>query len=335
MVEDKRIRKTITHQTEQCENVRPVISVIICTYARAELLADALHTLGEQMMESSCYEVIVVDNDSQDNTPDITDMFCLRYSNIKYFLETRQGLSHARNRGWQEATGTYVAYIDDDCRVPEQWLTGAKEIIDQIGPAAFGGPYYAFYNSPKPYWWKDSYGAFEQSREPRPLHHHEYLRGGNMFFRRQILEALHGFDAASGMSGNKLGYGEETELQKRIRAGMPDAIIYYDPKLYVYHLVSSEKMSLCWTLRSCFMGGRCSYHIFEDEICRKTGVSRLKLHSKFVLTLLRFVADFLVRLFLRDCAQTPYLQNIFYENTVEYIAKLGRIYEKYNNCQRF
>jgi len=135
------------------------------------------------------------------------------------------------------------------------------------------------------------------------------------------------------MSGCNLAYGEETELQRRIRASIPDAVIYYDPKLYVYHLVSSEKMTLRWTLHSCFMGGRHSYHIFEDKTCRKTRLSQLKLLAQFVLTLLRFVEDVLVRLLLRDREHSPYLQNVFYENTVEHMATLGIIYEKYKNCQ--
>ena len=323
------------NKTAQITEGALVISIVICTRNRADSLAHVLETTCKQGLAEFGYEIIVVDNGSLDHTRQVTETFSQKFSNVRYILEPRCGLSNARNRGIREAKGRYVAYLDDDCRAPANWLVVAGEIIDSVKPAVFGGPYYPFYDSPKPYWWKDRYGTFEEFSSPRPLRRHEYLRGGNLFIQHKLFETISGFDVDYGMSGRNLAYGEETELQKRIRAGMPDAIIYYDPKLYVYHLVSSEKMSLCWTLRSCFMGGRCSYHIFEDEISRKTGVSRLKLHSKFVLTLLRFVANFLVRLFLRDRKQSPHLQNVFYENTVEYIAKLGRIYEKYKNCQRF
>ena len=119
-------------------NSKLAISVVICTYNRAELLANSLQTLCEQTINKSDYEVLVVDNNSQDSTPNLTESFCRYYPNIRYFLETRQGLSHARNRGWQEAKGLYVAYIDDDCKVPEQWLTIAMKIIDRIAPTAFG-----------------------------------------------------------------------------------------------------------------------------------------------------------------------------------------------------
>ena len=139
----------------------PAISVVICTYNRAELLANGLQSLCEQTLTMSHYEVIVVDNNSNDNTRAVTENFCQQYPNIRYFFETQQGLSHARNRGWREAKADYVAYIDDECKVPSQWLTIAKQIIDRLSPAVFGGPYYGYHNTLPPRWWKESYEAFE------------------------------------------------------------------------------------------------------------------------------------------------------------------------------
>ncbi|MGD8380729.1 MAG: glycosyltransferase, partial [Syntrophobacterales bacterium] len=92
------------------------ISVIVCTYNRAELLGGTLRTLCHQTLDTSEYEVIVVDNNSTDNTREVVDEFCRRSSNVRYCFEPQQGLSHARNQGLQEAKGKYVAYIDDDAR---------------------------------------------------------------------------------------------------------------------------------------------------------------------------------------------------------------------------
>ena len=96
----------------------------------------------------------------------------------------------------------------------------AEEIIGQFAPAVLGGPYYSFYDSSKPHWWRDWYGDFEQARRPRALRRREYLRGGNIFIRRTVLEEMCGFDPELGVSGEKLAYGEETELQKRLRSRM-------------------------------------------------------------------------------------------------------------------
>jgi len=312
-------------------NSRLAISVVICTYNRAELLANSLQTLCEQTINKSDYEILVVDNNSQDSTPDLTKTFCRNYPNIRYFLETRIGLSHARNRGWREAKGQYVAYVDDDCKMPTPWLKIAMKIIDQIAPAAFGGPADAFYSSPKPYWWKDCYGSYQLSQVPRPLRPFEYLKGNNIFFRREILESLNGFDARLGMSDKNLGYHEETELQIRIRKTMSHELIYYDPKLHVFHLVRPETMTFRWILNSFFASGRCSYNVFQDKIPKIAGRIKLKLLIKACVTLLFFFTDILVGILRSDRKQYPYLQNYLYENTVKHVGVLGEIYEKYMN----
>ena len=312
-------------------NSKLAISVVICTYNRAELLANSLQTLCEQTMNKSDYEVLVVDNNSQDSTPNLTESFCRYYPNIRYFLETRQGLSHARNRGWQEAKGLYVAYVDDDCKMPIQWLKIAMKIIDRIAPAAFGGPAYAFYNSPKPYWWKDSYGTYQQSQVPRPLRPLEYLQGNNIFFRRNVLEGMNGFDARLGMSDKNLGYHEETELQRRIRKTMSHELIYYDPNLHVFHLVRPEKMTSRWILNSFFASGRCSYNVFQDKNPKIARLTKLKLLIKACVTLLFFFTDILVGLLRYDRERYPYLQNYLYENTAKHVGALGKIYQAYMN----
>ena len=106
-----------------------LFSVVICTYNRASLLPTALQTVCEQALDCTEYEVLVVDNNSTDETRFVTESFMQRYSNVRYCFEPQQGLSYARNRGWREARGKYVAYTDDECKVPPQWLTVAKEVI--------------------------------------------------------------------------------------------------------------------------------------------------------------------------------------------------------------
>ena len=310
------------------DNSSPDISIVICTQNRADLLTDLLQTLCEQELNKACYEIIVVDNDSEDKTRLVTEDYCRRYNNIRYCLEMQHGLSYARNRGWTEAKGNYVGYVDDDCKVPREWLTIAKEIIDQIAPAAFGGPHYAFYNSPKPYWWRDYYGTFEYSRGSRSLLHAEYLIGCNMFIRRRVLEDLDGFNNTLGMHDQNIGYGEETELQERMRETMTDELIYYEPRLFLYHLVRTEQMSLNWILKSRFVDGRYYHYVFYDENSEKTGASELKLITQIILILSKLFLDIMVGIFGRNRQQYPYLQNYLYENTSKYVRDLGVIYEK-------
>ena len=304
------------------------ISIVICTQNRADLLADLLQTLYEQDLSKASYEIVVVDNDSKDQTRLVTEDYCHHYDNVRYCLELQHGLSYARNRGWLEAQGEYVGYVDDDCKVPTQWLSMAKEIIDQIAPAIFGGPSYPFYNSPKPCWWKDNYGTLEQSEEARSLHQSEFLIGCNIFVRRSVLKDMCGFDNTLGMYDQNLGYGEESELQTRMRSTMTDEIIYYDPRLFVYHLVRPEQMTFRWILNSHFVGGRYFYYVINDDNPKAARPSKLKLLVQAILILLRLSMDIIVGVLRRDRQRYPYLQNYLYENTFKYVRDLGVIYEK-------
>jgi len=311
------------------DNSGLIISVVVCTYNRAELLTKGLQTLCEQTLATSHYEVLVVDNNSKDSTRAVTEDYCQRYSNIRYLFETQQGLSHARNRGWREAKASYIAYIDDECKVPPQWLAIARQIIDRLSPPVFGGPYYGYYNSSPPRWWKENYETFEPCDTARELSEEEYLRGGNLFIQRRLLDLMGGFEVALGMSGNKLGYGEESHLQKRLRAILPDKPIYCDPQLYVYHLVRLEKMSWRHILSSRFSSGRHSYAVFWDNTPRNDRQPRLQLMIQAVLIFLRLFADLSIGVLGRDRNRYPYRQNYLYEITFGHVQTLGLIYERY------
>lgn len=311
------------------ESSSPKISVVVCTYNRAGLLVGALQSLCEQTLAASQYEVIVVDNKSEDNTHAVTGKFCSLYPNVRYCFETKQGLSHARNLGWQESKGEYVAYIDDDCKVPKHFLAVAGDIIEQVFPVVFGGPSYAFYDTPKPCWYKDAYGSHEPYKEARTLNEKECVNiyGMNMFFRRSVLQAMGGFDPRFGMSGKKIAYSEETVLLKLIYHAMPDQVIYYEPKLYVYHLVHAKKMTMLRIMRERFVRSGYTYRVLHDDI--PPAVSRFYLLKQAATILFAFTLDFMRGVFKRNHKQYPYIQNYLYEHTFQHLKRLGRIYEIY------
>jgi glycosyltransferase involved in cell wall biosynthesis len=100
------------------------ISVIIVTRNRANWLDEALRSLARQTRTPD--EVIVVDNDSLDNTREVA----LRYNdtlNIKYFFESCRGVQYARNAGIENAKGDVIAFIDDDCEADKDWLKNIEK----------------------------------------------------------------------------------------------------------------------------------------------------------------------------------------------------------------
>jgi glycosyltransferase involved in cell wall biosynthesis len=308
--------------------LHPLISVVVCTYNRAGLLVNALENLCNQTLDKSLHEIIVVDNNSTDGTRAVIAGF-MHYGNVHYCLEPQQGLSHARNHGWRAARGKYVGYVDDDVQVPEQWLAVAKDIIEHIAPAAFGGPSYAFYITPKPRWYKDCYGSHERGKKARVLNQMEgrnTISGHNAFFRRAVLQTLGGFDPRLGMTGRKIAYGEESALVSLIAVTMPDQILYYDPRLYVYHLVRGQKMTLHWIIRSQFAHGRYSYLTFRREALPPGG--RLLLRHT-VGTLIALAVDLACSVFYRDRRQYHFVENYLYERAFRHVYRLGVLYEQY------
>lgn len=304
-----------------------LISVVVCTHNRATLLADALQTLCEQSLDSSEYEVIVVDNDSTDHTRSVVEKFRYKCSNIRYCLETKIGLSHARNRGWLEAQGEYVAYTDDDCKLPPQWLMLAKEIIAQKSPAVFGGPYFPFYDAPKPHWFKDSYRSRSFGDEACFLSHHEDLIGNNLFIKRILLEKFGGFAADLGMNGKQIAYGEETDLQIRMRKAMPELEIFYNPQLYVYHLVRAERMKTGWLIREFFAKGRYVYMTVHAN--HSVAPSRILLLLRAIKIVGELAVDVLCGLFIRNRRRYPHFQNYLFEHSSRYLRGWGRLYAQY------
>lgn len=291
-----------------------LFSVVVCTYNRSEILKIALESLCQQTLTSDEYEIVVVDNNSTDNTRQIVQSFMTNQP-IKHVIEENIGLSNARNRGYREAKGLYIAYCDDDCKLPAQWLANAKKTVEAYHPDLFGGPYLPFYLVDKPTWFKDDYGAgCQHGILARSLNGNEYLSGGNFFIKKTILEKLGGFDPHAGMTGDKIWYAEETILQKIFRSRFPQHLIYYDPDVYVQHLVRPEKLSIRWWFRSRFIAGRAMYLTYDHQ--QRSWIS-------FILWILRAYPRTFFMISLRLTILTLFRNRKKYTNWRNYWKEVG------------
>jgi glycosyltransferase involved in cell wall biosynthesis len=241
------------------------ITAVVCTYNRAALLQLCLESLVNQTRPGSLYEVLIINNNGTADTAAIAEKFAQKHSNFRVFFEPTQGLSHARNRGWKEARGEYVAYIDDDAKVPENWIQEIYAFIERNPDVqAFGGPYVAFADTPLPDWFPKSYGSWSLGDEERAIRiGREWLNGTNMVFSKALLEEMGGFNPKLGMSGDKISYGEETRLLLEIdRKGIP---VYYAPEIRVDHFLAKSKLSLRALLKSSYLNGLGYQRIFDQR----------------------------------------------------------------------
>ena len=237
------------------------VSVVVCSYNRARILKHCLQSLVEQDAAKNLYEVIVVDNNSNDNTFEVAQGFVQNNINFRVYIENKQGLSYARNLGFKEARANHVAYLDDDAKAYRNYVNRMICVIDDFDFDAFGGRYVPWYLSPKPKWFLDEYGSNVYKLKNIGLLEDDFIDGGVSVFKKKVLEFLGGFSTGLGMRGKKISYGEETNLQIKMRKiGFK---IGFDPDLVVEHLVDNYKYDIFWFLKSAYAIGRDSWATFE------------------------------------------------------------------------
>lgn len=245
---------------------KALISLVITTYNRAILLDKALESVAQSQIDDPArVEVIVVDNNSTDHTRQTVDKTGTNGFpfSLRYVLEQRQGLSYARNRGADEATGTYVAYMDDDQLIEKHYLSRIESTFRDTQAACVGGPV-SYYNLGKlPNWLPpllEIVGQTNYGDERRILGPEiGALQGGNMVFDRQELIDIGKFNVGLGRSGSSLLGGEEEELQDRLRAA--NKKVAYDPGLIQYHHLDPARLTKRFWRRHQFDRGRTAWRL--------------------------------------------------------------------------
>lgn len=172
----------------------PRISVVVCSYNGSRTIDECLE--GLERLDYPDYEVIVVDDGSTDTTPAIASRRRCRLISTE-----NRGLSIARNTGLAAATGSIVAYLDDDAYPDPHWLRYLALAFLESGFAGIGGPNLAPAG--------DGWIAECVANAPgNPVHvlisdrDAEHIPGCNMAFRRAALEAVGGFDAQFRVAGD-------------------------------------------------------------------------------------------------------------------------------------
>lgn len=229
----------------------PLVTVIICTHNRCELLGRCLDALSRQQAPAERFCVMVVDNASTDGTQHLVRKVAASagYA-LRFVQEPRLGLSHARNAGARNSATPWLAYLDDDALPMEDWMEAVLEFIDRHPEdGVFGGPYVPFYLTPPPRWLPGDLGRFWQGDQVLRLPWRRCtLIGCNFITHRHVFDAIGGFDANLGVKGREVRYGEETMFYRQALAmGFP---VWYTPAPVVRHLVRPEKYRLSWHVTS-------------------------------------------------------------------------------------
>ena len=241
------------------------LTIIICTYNRAALLGKCLESLRAQTADTLRYEVLVVDNHSTDDTPSVVQAYEQEIPGLRHVMEAKIGLSHARNRGFAEAHGEYLIYLDDDVVLPPDYLLNVSKVITEHQPDIMGGPVYPYYLSKKPWWFRDEFET-KKYEEVSGFSTTCLITGCNYVIRRTTLERLGLFDARFGMRGDSLGMLEERKILEQYRAATPPGgqRVYYAVECYVRHYVPERKMRLTYIASRSYVAGYAARRMDSD-----------------------------------------------------------------------
>lgn len=266
------------------------LSIVIATYNRATLLLDALKSVIRQSAPAQEWECVVVNNNSSDNTSERFAEFAGEHPeyNLRIVDEPNQGLSYARNRGIRESVGEYIAIIDDDEHIAEDFVAAYIKLFDSVPEAvAAGGPIVARYPTGRPRWMS----CYTERPIANTMYFGEEVRefpkgrvpgGGNMALRRSAIRRYGVFDTSLGYSGESLIGGEECDLFERLQ--IADAKYYYVPTAVMYHIIPREKLTKEYFARLSYNVG--VSQLRRARLYRRVWRVRFVELSKWVATLL-------------------------------------------------
>jgi glycosyltransferase involved in cell wall biosynthesis len=223
------------------------ITVIVCTYNRCKSLVKALDSLAaSQLPQSVEWEVLVVDNNSRDETRDVVEDICRRYpGRFRYMFEPQPGKSHALNAAILEARGEVLAFMDDDVTVPPTWLHNLTVSLRDGEWAGSGGRILPARGFSCPSWLTLEE---RQALAPLAIFDHgpdacqltEAPFGTNMAFQKQMFNKYGCFRTDLGPQPGSEIRGEDTEFGGRLLAAGEG--LRYEPTAVVYHTVPETRL---------------------------------------------------------------------------------------------
>lgn len=264
----------------------PGISLILCCYNSAKLIDETLRHIGSQQVPDNLpWEVILVDNNSTDDTAAIAqEVWNSLNVNVSFSIvhETQPGLSFARNLGFKTANYEYCLFCDDDNWLHHDYIRLAHQIMqsdDRIG--VLGGLGEAVFEDQPPSWFeknKHSYAVGSQAEHSGDVTSSRgYVFGAGAIYRKSVYCQLkeEGFNyLLTGRKGGNVTSGEDAELC--FNYVLRGYIIYYSSSLKFKHFIVSRRLTSEYRqkLEASFTQSRVvlslyRYRLFNSAILRK------------------------------------------------------------------
>jgi glycosyltransferase involved in cell wall biosynthesis len=222
------------------------VTVLICTFNRASELHEALgYALAQDTGGRFSYEVLVVDNNSTDNTRQVVEQFIAAgHSHLRYLFEGRQGKSHALTTGVAAANGSIFAVSDDDVHVPADWLRTIVDTFRARPDVTFlGGKVLPLWETPPPPWLTSRHWSAIALSDYGPR---EFVVDSSKricllagCFRTEVVRALGSYRVGLSVSKGQIGGIEDVDLFERLYDAGYKGL--YVPQLAIGHKMPAAR----------------------------------------------------------------------------------------------
>jgi glycosyltransferase involved in cell wall biosynthesis len=192
----------------------PQISIILCTYNRAEYLNKCIDSVVNQTFQD--WELVIVDDGSDDRTFDIVDSYVQQRENIRYLKHKNRKLALSKNAGIQASFGKYITFLDSDDQYKSEHLESRLSYMKDHPETDL------------------IEGGFETDEEifvsdyfqpGKTINLKDCVLGPTFFGKRPVFFELRGF--------NEIAYGEDTDFWHRAeKVFRTDKLSY--PETYIY-----------------------------------------------------------------------------------------------------
>jgi glycosyltransferase involved in cell wall biosynthesis len=305
------------------------LSVIIPTYNRGGMLRQTIESFLNQSIAPECYEIIISNNNSTDNTIEVINHY-LGENKIIYHEEKSQGVHYARNNAFKKTSGEILYFTDDDMIADFNLLEEVLKVFDKHHDVAVvTGKIIPRFLTPPPRWVKNhlhnSLLSLTRKNKPNSILISEKDSEIEVFschqaIRREVFVQSGGFNPEN-TKGVWIGDGE-TGLNIKIEK-LGGVKFAYTPFSKIEHLIPESRMTLSYIIRRLSNEGYCS--ACTDYRQHKL-VKKLKNDiTKSMLGLIRFLIKEPVRLFLKKShVYLSISKTSFWLHKIVYAIKLGR-----------
>ncbi len=247
-------------------------SIVVPAFNAEATLGECLAALRGQNFAAPEYEIIVVDDGSKDRTAQVALPF-----GVQLIRQHNRGAAAARNAGWRQAQGEWIAFTDADCVPSRSWLRALVETADRARAVGAAGKTIGLGSRSPAARFCDLDGALDAGRY---LQHPKFpfAPSSNLMYRRAALARVGGFD-------ERYSSYEACDLHQRILRVHEQPFVY-EPRAVILHR-HREGWKAFWRQQYSYGIGYAQFMIHHRDECEWTAAHELRAWSQIGLLSLK------------------------------------------------